>query len=422
MLLYKRTRFLSSNTSLLVIGLSLFSIGSASANIVNCTSPKEPNDILKCLQERHPEVVSSDTIKDVSEKLVSQGSAWKNPQIFFETVGGANLGSTVFDSEMRVSQTIEFSGQRGARQKKGKAMADGFQADNLSKTEQITLDGIRKLYRLTQLKDEVGKIEESIQRFKIIKNQYQSRPRLNPEQEITSGLVQLAVSEFEFRLSQATAERNEILSDLIATTNFTAIEISANLPDIKNALRSAPTIAKDFKSAVVLKTQADMDFSKGSYEEARAEAWPEFTIDLIAQNKVDGSLQYQMYGVGISLPLPIFQRNQGEKSLKLVEYTKAQNIHSANLRKQESLLDNLLFMYKASVKNLQNTPSNDSIENKHKRAEQLFAQGLISGPLIIETHKQLLEYVAIRNQEELRAIEALWRLYILKGDFLNQRL
>lgn len=390
--------------------------------IAACNSPKNAYDILKCLQERHPEVIDREKIKDVSQKLYDQGNAWKNPQISFETTGGYNLGSSVFDSELRLSQTVEFSGQRSARRKRGKAQGDVFLSESLGKIEDVTLMGIRNLYRLAQIQEEIKKIDESILRFKLINSQYASRLRLNPEQEISQSLIQLAKSEFDFRLNQINSEKNEILSELTAYTNFTAAEIIANLPEMKQAFQPPPSLDSNFTSSVIQRSQADVDFTKGSLDEARAEAWPEFTVDLIAQNKIDGSLQYQMFGAGISLPLPIFQWNQGEKSLKAVEFSRATNVHAVNLSKQESVMKNLLFVYETSVKNLQSTPSNDSIEKKHKKAEQLFSQGLISGPLIIETHKQILEYTLIRHEEEIKAIEALWKLYILKGTFLSQKI
>ena len=389
----------------------------------NCPPPKEPNDILKCLQEKHPEVLTTNVINEVTEKLANQGNAWKNPEVSFETVGGQNLGSSVFDSELRVSQTVEFSGLRSARRKKGKALGESFKADSLGKIEEVTLMGIRDLYRLTQLKDEVIKIEEAIQKFKLIKNQYQSRPRLSPEQEITSGIIQLAISEFEIKLNQVNTEKKEILTDLVSITNFTISEIELNLPPVKHVWPESPTSDDtDIKSSSLMKSKADLELSKSEFSEARAEAWPDFTLSLILQNKIDGSLQYQMYGAGLSMPLPLFQRNQGEKILKLVEFSKANYIHSANLRKQENLMKNTVQIYQTSIKNLQNTPSNISIESKHKRAESLFAQGLISGPLIIETHRQILEYTQNRNQEELKALESLWRLYIFKGNFLSQKI
>jgi len=405
-----------------ICGLSTFMFLTTAESAVKCPNPISANDLLKCIQENHPEVISVDKINEVSAKLAAQGKAWKNPVISFESLGGSNLGSSVFDSELRLSQTIEFSGQRSARSKRGKALGEVFKADGLGKIEEITLLGVRSLFRLSQLKEEMLKVEESISRFKFIKNQYQSRPRLSPEQEATLGIIQMAISEFEFRLNQANTERNEILTELIAISKLTKLEIESNLPKLIKKWPELQNSSGDLKSALILKSKAEVDLTKSELDVAKSEAWPEFTIDLIAQNKIDGSLQYQMFGAGISLPLPLFQVNQGEKSLKAVEFSKAQNVHQANIKKQEALLENLANTYKTSVNNLNNTPSDDSIEKKHKSAEKLFSQGMISGPLIVETHKQIIEYTQIRNQEELKAIEALWTLYILKGTFLEQKI
>lgn len=407
---------------LFLVKLALFVPLISAESAIKCPKPSNANDILKCIQEIHPETVSVEKINEVSEKLANQGEAWINPVVSFETTGGTNLGSSVFESEARFSQTIEFSGQRSARNKRGKALGEIFKAESLSKIEEITLIGAKFLYRLSQLREEMPKIEESISRFKTIKNQYQSRPRLNPEQEATLGLVQMAISEFEFRLNQANTERNEILTELTAITNLSEEEITSNLPKLKTVWPEIQNSNDDYKSSFILKSKAEIDLTKSEVDLARAQAWPEFTIDLIAQNRIDGSYQYQLFGAGFSLPLPLFQRNQGEKSLKAVEFSKAQNIHQANLKKHEAILKNLSNTYRKSVSNLNNTPSDDSIEKKHKKAEQLFAQGLISGPLIVETHKQILEYTQIRYQEELKAIESLWRLYILNGNFLEQRI
>jgi cobalt-zinc-cadmium efflux system outer membrane protein len=387
---------------------------------VSCSQIKKANDILKCLQVKHPEVIDSETINTVSENLASQGNAWKNPELSFQTVGGQNLGSSVFDSEFRISQTIGLSGLRSAQRKKGLATGEAFRAESMGKIEDVTLMGIQSLYRLSQLKDEMSKIEEAIQSIKQIKKQYQSRLRLNPEQEITLGMIQLSISEFEIKLNQVNSEKKEIISELMASTHLTTDEIESNLPIAKNVWPKMSGSDSDVKSSSLMKAKANVNLSESMLQEARAEAWPEFTLSLIAQNKIDGPFQYQTFGAGISFPMPLFQRNQGEKSLKAVEYSRAQNVYNATMKKEESLLNNTLLIYESSVKNLQNTPSNTSIESKHKRAETLFSQGLISGPLILETHRQILEYTQSRNQEELRAMVSLWRLYILKGNFLDQ--
>lgn len=416
---FKFRFFTQLRVAVVALGLlPVFGHGQESA----CPKPKQANDVLKCLQIKHPEVLSEKTAHEVSEGLARQGAAWKNPDVSLESLRGKNLGSTVVTTEVRISQAIEVSGKRSARKSIGEALGDSFKAESLSKLEEVTLNGIKSLYRLTQLNDEIAKTEESVQRFKTIKNQYQQRPKLNPEQELTSGLVQLAVSEFEIKLNHLQTEKKTILADLSASTTLSTALIEKNLPSIKTSWPETPKIEGGIQSSSILKSKAQVSLAEGELKEAQAQAWPEFTVSLIGTDNIDGSLQYQTYGAGISMPLPLFQRNEGEKSLKTSQYSKALKVHARNTEKQQSDLKNLIQLYEASVKNLKNTPSNQSVETKHKKAESLFARGLIAGPLIIETHRQLLEYTQSRNEEELKALESLWTLYILNGTFLNQTL
>lgn len=384
-------------------------------------SIKNANDIIRCLQKKHPEVINDETIRNVSDKLENQGKAWKNPEVSFETVGGQSLGSNIYESELRLSQTIEFSGQHNARKNIAHATMEQFKAESLGKLEDITILGIKSVYRLAQIKNEIEKIEESIKQFKKIKNQFQSRLKLTPEQEITFGVIQLGISEFEIKRNQILSEKKEIIAELTSNTEISSEEIQKNLPaPIKN-WPARPSV-ENISSASMLKLKADRDMAGSSLALAKAEAWPEFTVDLIVQNKIEGSDQYQLYGAGIRLPFPIFQRNQGEKSLKAVEFSRAQNLVNANQIRSERIVENLSQTYDDSVRNLQNTPSEDFVEKKHRKAEQLFAQGLISGPLIIETYRQIIDYTESRNIEEMRAIESLWKLYILKGNYLEKNI
>lgn len=380
------------------------------------------NDILRCLQSNHPEVISESIVNSVSRKLEQQNNSWRNPEFSFQTVGGQNLGSNIFESELRISQTVEFSGQKIAKKKQVHGSLEFFKAEGNGKIEDITLSGVKSLYRVVQINNELLKIEESVKKFKSIRDQYQSRPKLNPEQEITLGIIQLAISEFEIKRNQIDSEKNELLSDLTANSGIGESIILNNLP---RPILNWPEITQSKNSesnSLIQKLKAEVDISRANLDLAKAEAWPDFTIDLIIQNNIDGSLQYQTFGAGIRLPFPLFQRNEGEKSLKSVELSKVQNVFFSAKQKQESQFQNLKRTYSNSILNLNNTPSDESIEKKHKKAEHLFSQGMISGPLIIETHRQIVEYIESRNQEEMRAIESLWRLHILSGKIFEEKI
>ena len=55
------------------------------------------------------------------------------------------------------------------------------------------------------------------------------------------------------------------------------------------------------------------------------------------------------------------------------------------------------------------------MEKKHKNMESLFERGLIQSSLIIEAHRQMADFTESVNEQELRAVEALWSIYALEG-------
>ncbi len=388
--------------------------------IAECPKPNDANDIIKCLRSRHPEVLDADIISDVAKKTIKQGGAWKNPELSLEALAGSESSR---EFEVRLSQPIETSGRRSARKLRGEAVGLSLKAESMNRIEEVTLYGIKSLFRLSHIEEERALVEESLMRFKKIYTQYRSRPRLNPEQEATFGIVQLAISEFEFKLNQFSAERNELLTEIELTTLLRREEIVGHLPKTPSrwpVVNSAELSTQE--SSLTLKSKADIQLINSDLNLAKTEAWSEFKLDLIVQDNKEGVEKSQLYGAGISFPLPFLQRNEGEISLKTVELARADKIHGANIKRQEYLLNNLLEAYNVSTKNIIASPSLDSIESKHKKAEQLFNQGLISGPLIVETHRQLIEFTQIKNVEILRTVETLWKIFILQGTFLNQKI
>lgn len=375
------------------------------------------NDILKCLQRNHPEVINDSVVASVSEKLQKQSSALKNPEISIESIGGQNLGSTIIDSEIRISQTFEFSGQKNARRDKSKAEIESFKAESLGKIEDVTLWGVKNLFRLHQIQEELTKVEEAIKQFKSINQVYKLRPKLSPENETTFGMIQIAISQFDIKKNQLSAEKGQIVSELSANTGIDDEIILKNMPARIVKWPDVINLENNQNNSVLKKLKALAEINQSNLALAQAEAWPEFTIDLIAQNKIDGSIQYQAFGAGIKLPLPIFQRNEGEKALRAVDYSRSMNLLNSEKAKQGKIYQKLIKMYQEAIANIANFPSDESIENKHKKSESYFKEGLISGPLIIEVHKQISEYLENKNQEEMRAIESLWKIYILNGSY-----
>ena len=66
--------------------------------------------------------------------------------------------------------------------------------------------------------------------------------------------------------------------------------------------------------------------------------------------------------------------------------------------------------------------ASQEINRKHKEIENLFDRGLISVSLLIEAHRQLIDFTKSKNDQELNAIEALARTYALDGRLFQEPL
>ncbi|MBK8422893.1 MAG: hypothetical protein IPL30_03100 [Elusimicrobia bacterium] len=67
-------------------------------------------------------------------------------------------------------------------------------------------------------------------------------------------------------------------------------------------------------------------------------------------------------------------------------------------------------------------PTLEQMEKKHQGMESLFERGLVQSALVIEAHRQMTDFAESLNAQELRALEALWSIYVLEGSALQEGL
>jgi hypothetical protein len=93
-----------------------------------------------------------------------------------------------------------------------------------------------------------------------------------------------------------------------------------------------------------------------------------------------------------------------------------------SLQKTNSEREEQKFRYEQALLSLSEIKSKEKIGAGHANLEKYFNAGLISAPLVIETHRQMIELIESTNDQELVAVDSLWRIYILDGTFLNQKI
>jgi hypothetical protein len=64
-------------------------------------------------------------------------------------------------------------------------------------------------------------------------------------------------------------------------------------------------------------------------------------------------------------------------------------------------------------------PPSGRLSKKRKEIETLFNQGLLSGRVVVEIHRQISDFVKTQNEQELSAIIALIRYHALDGKLIG---
>lgn len=170
------------------------------------------------------------------------------------------------------------------------------------------------------------------------------------------------------------------------------------------------------------KNKAKLLAARSNYELAKSNAYSDLKIGPMYEFAKADSQKDHAFGLSLTFDIPIFNTNDGMKAKGLAEVKRAE----FDMRYQEvdlkMDLNNWLAKYKRYKSVYQRMVSTSSLEKKHKRIETLFQRGVISTGLVIEAHRQLVDFTNRRNDYELGAVEALWNIYLLRGSILKERI
>lgn len=398
-----------------------FGANSEASSTGRCSAIKTPQDIINCALENHPEVRRARLGLSQSKELPSVAGQLPNPQVSGKSVYGKSLGDNIANTELNLSQPIWLGGKRSSRIERAEAEVESAEASLLRAQEDAFLDTLRALYRARQIQGELHVLEEALFTFSKIQRQMRSRPRLSPEQQVSFGVFELAENDYNLRRASLQTESNAVSRGLglILGQAFTASENL--LPPPKT---NWPTLdgEKPFKGSAFKSAEAELKVAQAEVEVARADSWPDLQIGPTYERTTEGAISYSTIGVNLTLPLPLLNLNGGGRAFAHKGLTRAEQ--SFSIRGQELLNARaiLLQQYNNAVSVLKRSASAAELERKHRNVEALFERGIIPSSLVIEAHRQLVDFTTNKNAQELSAIEALWRIYILEGRLFEEKL
>lgn len=386
-----------------------------------CPLPKSADDVVKCAISSAPDARRAEGKIAESKAMIDAAGQISNPELGADYLKGKDESELSLSLQFPVSELIV----RGSKKKSAQASASLNGAQLISAQSQIKIETIVILYRLKQLYREIDLISEALGTFEKLVKQYQGRAQLTPEQELSLAVFQMAENDYKLQKSTLSEEESAIANFFILNTGFTLDQVRSVLP---LPIAKWPSVKGDQSSGqessdpMVQVARAELEQAEAEASVARMSGWSDIKVGpLMKRSKVDGE-NSTSWGAGVSLPLPLFNLNGGERRRAIAARLSAEL--NLTLAKNESvnLRNKLTNLYNSNVQSLQSTLSSSSLSKHHERVDKLFLRGIVSSSLVIEAHRQLIDLEKSRNEKERMAIESLWSLRALDGRIFEESL
>ena len=420
-------------------GFSIFSIMiiytktksvTASAILLVCVSAlaETPQKLVQQALQRNPELNFFVAEIAAAKGGVRTAGTIRNPELTTEAGyknSRENSGGASGDGAMlalSVSQTVEYPGRIALR--KAIANHDLVLAELHLEQFRLTLAArVRSLaYAMTSARERRKAVEEVASRTEALNDVLKQRPLAGvaPQLEaqiISANLITFQRQERESELAEKTiaAELNQLSgrsADAALSVNANPILFTAvSLPSLMNASRSN---AFDIRIR-----QAELARQGFKVALSKNERFPTIAVGPFysLENAID---REQRVGLGISLPLPLWDRNVG-------------NIESSKARQQQAQASLALAEREVERRVTQNAATLEAkraeietwksgalakLREATELADRNYRLGAVPLTIYIEIQKQYLEAISAFNDAQKEALEAAQTLEILTGQKL----
>ncbi len=390
-------------------------------SFANCDF-KTPTELLESFKNSHPQVIENNSSIKVSEKWVEVAKQRPNPEFQAQGMKGEEIDGDVDRISLSLMHTIELGGKRSSRIDFADSKRKQFKASVQDSNEDVLIDAILKAYRLRQVKELIPIYEEAYEAFNKILKVKLKRKSLSPEEQVEKETLVLATNDYRLKVSKLKSEKINLSRHLSFFVGENCDLKQDSLPQKVDLTRSF-NLKKETPSYSKLQVAINnLESAKMKLELERSNAYPDLKIGPAFETENINGKNYQSIGLSISMDLPILSTNSGSKGQALEQMNTAR-VRYKNIKREASLdLEAWIEKYNALGSSLKTIATREDLDKKHLKIEKLFKRGVISTAMIIESHRQLIEFANTRNEFELGAAEALWNIYKINGTVFTEKL
>ncbi len=388
---------------------------------LECPLPKHAQDVVECAKENHPLVLRKKNEADHTKLSEVVARQIPNPELDTEMTKGAGGLS---NSTVGILQPVEWGGKRSSRINSAKARISYVDAELKDIQAEVIRSTVAKLHRLRQIEQEIKILTTTNQTLEKLIAQQTSRLNLTPEQQVTLSVYRMALMDSQIKSS-------EIFDEERALEHYFHISTGHSLDELRPVLPKAPAIwpdmekstANSISSTGLQKALAEKNEFLAESELANASTWPNLKIGPMWNSQAGvGQPAQSLLGFRLVMDLPVLNWNSGGRSFAQAGVLRGEKNITLLREEEQHERNEQMKVYQRALATLKSVPEASVIEKDFQKNESLVRRGLISGPILIEFHRQRAELTRSRNTRELKAIEALWHIYQFDGRIFTENL
>ncbi len=381
-----------------------------------------PNDILELIKMNHPDILINASKLDVYKASIDVAKQRVNPKLELQGTTGDTAEGKSDKASISIEHVFELGGKRDSRVEVATRIFEASNAIAKNGNERTLIDVVMKLYRLRQVYELIPLHEEVYSSLQTILKAKNGRRNLSPEEQVEKETLELVINDQSLEISELVSEKDNLIRHLSFYTGKNCDVSLKNLPSDVNLDETFSNIDNSNNYSKLHAAKIGVELAKSKLEFERSLGHSDLSIGPIYEYESIDSQKNHAIGVSLTMDLPIFSTNSGgqEKAAKAIV------VANRNLKsiKFESRLDlkSWVKKYEKFKKSLKSVTNKKTLDRKHHRIDSLFKRGIISTALVIEAHRQLMEFSKKRFVFELGAVEAMWNIYMLNGSIQNKKL
>ena len=301
-------------------GMSQGTVGGVQAPQTAAVSPAEPLSLAKAIElalDGNPEVAAATRQLEATEGQILQGHSRPNPELAYSLEDARSKTRT---QSWQLNLPVELGGKRAARTKAAEKSREQAQAQLAELKATVRANVAAAYFDVLTAQERLALAKDSVALAKSSTDTVAKRVAAGKVSPVEESKARVAEAGVRVELAQAASEQRNALSRLFALLGqinapFTVLEGKADhLPAVPPLADLQPLISSS-PGVVLARIEVDRRPALTALEQSKRV--PDVTVSVGMQRSNETQRNVLLFGV--SVPLPVFDRNQGNllEALKL---------------------------------------------------------------------------------------------------------